>query len=606
MIRLRRSVGRGRRLFAARHAACFSAAAADGPLAVYQRKVAAGELHEDPSQLVALSHLGKLHAQLQRYAPKALPPLAIRTQRASLASATSRFSKEVGSDKTGFDGDKATLFGFELPSFFGGGAEKQRQAQVAAARQAAAASGSSGSAATPPQGVYMHGGVGCGKTFIMDMFYDCVPEDGVRKRRVHFHEFMLDVHSRMHKLRESGVEEDPVPFVARQLVDETGHLLCFDEMQVTDIADALVIRRLFDEMFQAGVVMVATSNRPPEDLYYNGIQRHLFVPFIAEINERCVVHDYASPTDYRLLKTASDDGADGAASSTFVHPLGEETDRRLESLWVELTKGGDAKPMKVSVMMGRHVDVPRAATQTDAAQFSFDDLCRRPLGAADYIAIARAFHTVFITDVPVLTLLDINEVRRMITCIDSLYEHNVKVIVGADAPITDVFQPDGVPASAVADKHGDLLGTADYVPVAKDEVFAFDRTVSRLIEMQSVEYKTRAQANVDADDVETIKQFVEGPVDDDSIEKLWMRYDADANGVLDDDELMSLLQDLSQVRRGHRNVEAVQAAEARRMMGAVAQDVTFDAFKQFVRESSIVRIVTRSESKRDWGDAPSP
>lgn len=557
----------------------------------YQRGVAAGELREDASQLSALAYLERLHERLHAYTPPVLPALQRRaTAKTDIVSATAKFSKEVGSDQTGFDGDRASFFGFELPSFLGGGpsdAERQRQEREAAVAAAVA------NADPAPQGVYMFGGVGCGKTFIMDMFYENAPE-GTGKRRVHFNEFMIDCHKRMHRIRQSGVEEDPIPFVARELIDETGHLLCFDEMQVTDIADAMVIRRLFDEMWQQGMVMVATSNRPPGDLYYNGIQRHLFLPFIAEVETRCEVHDFASPTDYRLLKTAD---ASGEKSSTWCEPLGPETDERVETLWVELTKGGECKPASLEVI-GRRVEVPAAATATDVARFSFDDLCKKPLGAADYIAIARAFHTVFITDIPVLTLLDINEVRRLITCIDALYEQNVKTIVSANAPIVDLFQPDGVPRQIVEDKHGDLLGTSDYVPAAKDEVFAFDRTVSRLIEMQSVEYKAQAKKELDGHEgIETIKSFVEGPVDDDAIETLWMRYDVDGNGALDDGELLLLLQDLSQVRRGHRNVPPAEVRSAAKK--GLSENCTYEEFAAFVRTTSIRRLVdTGSASQR--------
>ena len=446
-----------------RLARCLSTAAKDGPLQVYTQRVASGELREDPPQLAALIHLDKLHHKLKIYTPPTLSPLTISTAKTDITTATARFSKEVGSDQTGFAGDKSTFFGFELPSIFGSTKEEKKETTSIDVPGA-------------PQGVYMFGGVGCGKTMIMDMFYDEAPAH-VNKSRVHFHEFMIDVHARMHKLRQDGVEEDPVPFIARQLVEEGGHLLCFDEMQVTDIADALIMRRLFDEMFRSGVIVVATSNRPPSDLYYNGIQRHLFLPFIAAVEQKSIVHDLASPTDYRLLKTNEYD-ADGE-SSTYHHPLGNETSKttiKMNNLWTELTKGGDAHQTSL-IVLGRHVNIPLSAKNTQVAKFHFKDLCAIPLGAGDYIAIARAYHTVFITDIPILSVNTLDQVRRLITCIDTFYEHNVKCIISAQTPITEIFQPYGEvtgnhqnrPEGYGDVEHGDLLGTKEYVQTTKGE-----------------------------------------------------------------------------------------------------------------------------------------
>ena len=368
-------------------------------LQVYQAKIKSGELREDPPQLAALVHLDKLHHSLKNYTPPALPPLIIKTKKQDISTATAAFSKEVGSDKTGFAGDSATFFGFELSSIFGKPKPPPAPVDIL-----------STSIPGAPQGVYMYGGVGCGKTMIMDMFFDQAPSN-LNKKRVHFHEFMIDCHARMHKLRQSGVEEDPVPFIARQMVDEGGHLLCFDEMQVTDIADALIMRRLFDELFRSGVIVVATSNRPPTDLYYNGIQRHLFLPFIAAVEKKCVVHDLDSPTDYRLLKT-NEYNADGE-SNTYVHPLSDQTSQKMDNLWNTLTKGGGERKTSL-IVLGRSVNVPSSAISTQIARFGFKDLCAIPLGAGDYIAIARAYHTIFITDIPILNVGVLDQVRACV------------------------------------------------------------------------------------------------------------------------------------------------------------------------------------------------
>ena len=212
----------------------------------------------------------------------------------------------------------------------------------------------------------------------------------------------------------------------------------------------------------------------------------------------------------------------------------------------------------------------------------------KPLGAADYITIARNYHTVFITDVPQLTMFDINEVRRFITLIDTLYEHNTKVVVGADAAPTALFDTSNNTGNE--QNHGDLLGTATYVKSEKDEVFAFERTVSRLIEMQSAEYKKRAVHEFD-DNVESVRQFIEGPVDDDSIEKLWMRYDWDGNGELDSEEFRQLMEDLSEVKRGHRNILDEEVVAAMQRVKGSNDAIYFENFRTFVKATSVKTIV---------------
>jgi cell division protein ZapE len=311
-----------------------------------------------------------------------------------------------------------------------------------------------GSEPPPPKGLYIWGGVGRGKSMLMDLFFGAV--NVAPKRRVHFHEFMLEVHGAIHAAREAS-GEDPIPQVAKWLAGRA-RLLAFDEMQVKDIADAAILSRLFTALFAAGVTIVTTSNRVPEDLYKDGLNRQLFLPFIALIRERTEVITLDGPTDYRLARMAgavtwhvpNGDAATAALSETFFrltdYPVADRAHVPTETL---------------AVPGGRTLFVPKSLK--GVAVFSFARLCRQPLGAADYLAVARRFHTVFIMGVPVMGPENRNEAARFVTLIDALYEHKVKLLASADA----------VPA--------------DLYPVG-DGRFEFDRTVSRLMEMQSADY----------------------------------------------------------------------------------------------------------------------
>jgi cell division protein ZapE len=308
----------------------------------------------------------------------------------------------------------------------------------------------------PVHGLYIHGSVGRGKTMLMDMMFELAPVE--RKRRAHFHEFMADVHARIHahrqKLKNGETRQaDPVPPVAAALHDEAV-LLCFDEFTVTDIADAMILSRLFTELFQRGSVLIATSNVEPDNLYRDGLNRQLFLPFVTLLKQYTDVVSLDSATDYRLEKTRS--------LPVWLTPLGAETSEKFEAAWHKLTEG--AKPRAESIeMKGREVPVPSAAL--GAARFSFHDLCAKPLGASDYLAIAERYRTVFIGDIPVLTPQQGNETKRFINLIDTLYDNHVRLVASAEA------MPEQL------------------LPVRKGTTgFEFDRTVSRLFEMRSQDY----------------------------------------------------------------------------------------------------------------------
>jgi cell division protein ZapE len=303
-----------------------------------------------------------------------------------------------------------------------------------------------------PKGLYIWGDVGRGKTLLMDFFFE---EAAVSpKRRAHFNSFMVDVHARIHAERQKAGHDDPIAPVARALAQEA-RLLCFDEFQVSDVADAMILGRLFDRLFAEGVVIVATSNTPPDRLYEGGLNRQLFLPFIDEIKQRLEIVELNGPTDYRLQRLSG--------VTVYLTPLGPQADAGMDAAWRRLTDCAAGKPTALTVL-GRQVVVPQAARHV--ARFTFAELCDRPLAAADYLAIAQNFHTVLIDHIPVMTDNMHNVARRFTLLIDTLYDEGVKLICSAAAP------PDGLFTSGI---------NSD----------AFRRTASRLAEMQSDDYLRR-------------------------------------------------------------------------------------------------------------------
>jgi len=305
------------------------------------------------------------------------------------------------------------------------------------------------------KGLYIHGEVGRGKTMLMDLFFATSPV--VRKRRAHFHEFMADVHERVHVFRQQiktgGAEHDPIQRTAEEIAAESW-LLCFDEFHVTDIADAMILGRLFTKLFELGVVMVATSNLAPRDLYKDGLNRALFLPFIAMLEKHCVVTRLDARADFRLEKLTG--------VPTWYVPPDTKAVAALDDAWHRLVGEAHGAPHELMVK-GHVVKVPKAAM--GVARFDFADLCAQPLAASDFLKLAHEFHTIIIDHIPVLDFSRRNEAKRFIILIDTLYDHAVKLLASAEA------QPDEL-----------YTGTDGY------EANEFKRTASRLIEMRSQAY----------------------------------------------------------------------------------------------------------------------
>jgi cell division protein ZapE len=364
---------------------------AAGPLALYRARRGAGDLAADPAQAMAAEKLQLLHHALKGYRPQG-------------------------------NGSWRERLGL-----------KRRQQEAA------------------PQGLYIFGAVGRGKSMLMDLFYETAPV--AAKRRVHFLEFMLETHEAMHRWRQSN-EGDPIPDLARRIA-ESSWLLCFDEFQVTNIADAMLLGRLFEALFERGVVVIATSNWAPDDLYEGGLQRDRFLPFIALLKERLDILQLDGPTDYRLLRMGD--------RPVYFSPLGPAATASLEETFALLTDGAPPEPLTLT-MQGRRLTLPKAAKS--AAFSDFDALCRQPLGSADYLALATHLQSLLIDGVPELTPDLVNETRRFMILVDALYEHGALLVMAADVPL-DRLNTDGQAA------------------------FEFRRTRSRLSEMQSLAYRRR-------------------------------------------------------------------------------------------------------------------
>jgi len=366
-----------------------------GPLAALDALIASGEMRPDPAQRSAVAELDALANRLDGYHPVA-------------KQKPSGFLKRLG---------------------LGGSAGADIE--------------------TAPKGLYIFGPVGRGKSMLMDLFFDHV--EVKRKRRVHFHAFMQDVQKLAHARRRSGHTGDPIPEIAAE-VSSTAWLLCFDEFQVDNIADAMTLGRLFEGLFKAGVVVVATSNAAPTELYKDGLQRDRFLPFLDIFAQYVDIMELDGGADYRLDRLKG--------KPVYHTPHTDMAEVALDQAFADLTDDARPEPLEITVR-GRTLTAPRAAK--GVAKYTFDELCRQPLGPADYLALAETFHTFIISNIPVLRPEDRNEARRLVTCIDACYEHKVNVICSAGA------RPDELYVKGLGD-------------------FEFRRCASRLVEMQAEDY----------------------------------------------------------------------------------------------------------------------
>ncbi len=366
---------------------------ADGPMSRYRAKLAAGALKPNPGQALAVEKLQLLHQRLVGWSPAS--------------------RKKVARGLLGF-GRKASKPDAEIG------------------------------------GLYLFGGVGRGKSMLMDLFFEGAPV--ARRRRVHFHAFMQEVHAGVHFARENGVA-DPIPPVVDEIA-ESASLLCFDELEVRDIADAMILGRLFQGLFHRGVVVVATSNRAPDDLYKDGLNRQLFLPFIDMLKARLDIFELDSPTDHRLR--------DVADKGRWHAPLDAHAAGAMDEAWADLTGGAAGAALPIAVG-GRTVTLPRFAEGVGRADF--DALCGAALGPADYLAIARAVETLLIDDVPLLGRARFDAARRFVMLIDVLYEAKVRLIASAAAEPA-ALHPEG------------------------EGAFEFARTNSRLEEMRRADWPT--------------------------------------------------------------------------------------------------------------------
>ncbi|KAL3427295.1 Protein AFG1 [Phlyctema vagabunda] len=442
-----------------------------GPLQEYDARVAAGRLRDDEHQRGIIQSLHHLHDELKDYSAPAIVHPTLESLRPE---------------------PPPSLFG----RLFSSSAPKEKPL-----------------AAIPdnlPRGLYLYGDVGSGKTMLMDLFYETLPSSVTSKTRIHFHNFMQDVHKRLHVMKmEHGNEIDAIPFIAADIA-EKGNVLCFDEFQCTDVADAMILRRLLEALMSHGVVLVTTSNRHPDELYKNGIQRESFIPCINLLKSRLHTINLDSPTDYRKIPRPP--------SGVYHSPLDNHAASHAEKWFRFLGDPEQAEPRaETQRVWGREIVVPKVSGR--AAMFTFDELIGRPTSAADYIELTRSYDAFVVTNVPGMTHRERDLARRFITFIDAVYESRAKLVLTSAVPLTQLFlSRDEIQHSVVKDAEGksvsaggdagahlddtmrnlmdDLGMNIDQLKSSSifsgdEERFAFARALSRLSEMGSQDWVER-------------------------------------------------------------------------------------------------------------------
>jgi len=442
-----------------------------GPLQEYDARVASGRLRDDEHQRTLIQALQDLHDTLLNYQP----PKVVQPTIESLQPKKKSF----------------------LGSLFGGGQNERLKMAPSS---------------DLPKGLYMYGDVGSGKTMLMDLFYDTLPESIHSKTRIHFHNFMQEVHKELHKMKMAhGNDTDAIPFVAAHIA-EKATVLCFDEFQCTDVADAMILRRLMESLMAHGTVLVTTSNRHPTDLYKNGIQRESFVPCINLLLDHLRILNLDSTTDYRKVPRPP--------SGVYHHPLDAAAKRHAEHWFRFLGNPKDDPPHKAShTVWGREIEVPRASGR--ACWFTFQELMGKATGAADYLELARSYDAFIVTDVPGMNLRSRDVARRFITFLDAAYEAHAKLVLTTAVPLTNLFMTKdeigealeagakaGVEKAEVAhnERHDvndamrslmdDLGMNMDTLKnssifTGDEEAFAFARALSRLSEMGTQDWVER-------------------------------------------------------------------------------------------------------------------